>query len=370
MKYLILEKCIEKVSYPRKILRKDYLKDGRYPIISQEQDYINGYWDNPKDVFYLERPVVVFGDHTQVLKYIDFNFVLGADGVKILQPIEDLNAKYLYYFLLCSNISSLGYARHYRLIRGLNVPIHTLSEQQRIVALLDQALSTIDTVKSNTERNLENTRELFDNFLNSIFESRGSLWVNAKLRHVIQQTETINPSLRPEDEFTYIDVSSVNNKLYCIETTSIVKGKNAPSRARKLVKEGDIIFATVRPTLKRIAIIPSELDGQVCSTGYFVLRTLSGLINKYLFYYLRSNIFEMKMAELQKGASYPAVTDNELKDQVISFPKSLIEQNQIIAKLDLLEIKIKKLEENYQKILAKSYELKQSILHKAFSGEL
>lgn len=78
------EDCIEKVSYISKVQRKDFLDDGAYPIISQEDDFINGCWNNEADLFTVRTPIVVFGDHTKVLKYVDFDFVLGADGVKIL----------------------------------------------------------------------------------------------------------------------------------------------------------------------------------------------------------------------------------------------------------------------------------------------
>src|SRR5438270_3459804 len=110
------EDCIEKVTYTTKIQRKDFLDDGEFPIVSQEEDFINGYWNNGADLFKVMTPVIVFGDHTKVLKYVDFDFVLGADGVKILQPREFLLPKFFYYQLQTANLDSLGYARHYKLL--------------------------------------------------------------------------------------------------------------------------------------------------------------------------------------------------------------------------------------------------------------
>jgi type I restriction enzyme S subunit len=159
-------------------------------------------------------------------------------------------------------------------------------------------------------------------------------WETKKLGDVIQKTETIDPAKNPDKEFTYIDVSSVNNKDFFIESGTLLKGKDAPSRARKLIKTNDVIFATVRPTLKRIAIVEKEFDKQVCSTGYFVFRTKKVLHNRLLFYFLLSDNFNREMEKLQKGASYPAVTDSEVRNQVISFPKSLPEQHRIVAILD------------------------------------
>ena len=121
--------CIENVTYTQKIQRKDFLDVGAYPIISQEEDFINGYWDNEGDLFKIETPIVVFGDHTKALKYVDFDFVLGADGVKILQPREFLLPKFFFYQLQTAKLDSLGYARHYKLLKGLQITFPHRPEQ-------------------------------------------------------------------------------------------------------------------------------------------------------------------------------------------------------------------------------------------------
>ncbi|MBU4486778.1 MAG: restriction endonuclease subunit S, partial [Candidatus Delongbacteria bacterium] len=195
-------------------------------------------------------------------------------------------------------------------------------------------------------------------------------WEEKKLGEVLQKTETINPTLEPDKEFVYIDVSSVNNETMAIENSSVIIGKTAPSRARKLVKTNDIIFATIRPTLKRIAIVSEEFHNQICSTGYFVLRAKPFLNYQMLFYYLLTNKFDSQMEKLQKGASYPAVTDGDVRNQVIPFPKTLQVQQRIVAKLDALSEQTKKLEAVYTKKIADIDELKKSILQKAFKGEL
>ena len=160
------EDCLEKVVYTNKIQRKDFLADGEYPIISQEQNFINGYWDNSDDLFKVKKPIIIFGDHTQVLKYVDFDFVLGADGVKILQPKNNIDPRFFFYFLQNINLGSLGYARHYRLLKEIEVSYpKSLQEQQRIVAILDEAFSAIAKAKDNAEQNLKNAKELFESYL-------------------------------------------------------------------------------------------------------------------------------------------------------------------------------------------------------------
>jgi type I restriction enzyme S subunit len=158
-------------------------------------------------------------------------------------------------------------------------------------------------------------------------------WSSKTLGEVLQKTETVNPADSPEAEFEYIDVSSVSNSTFQIEETQRIKGKDAPSRARKLVRANDILFATIRPTLQRIAIVTKNLDKQVCSTGYFVLRPKPELDSRFVFYSLFREEFTRQMETLQKGASYPAVTDGDVRSQVIPVP-TLPEQKRIVAILD------------------------------------
>jgi type I restriction enzyme S subunit len=180
------EDCIEKVTYTQKIQRKDFLNDGVFPVVSQEAEDINGYWDNEADLFKVTTPVVIFGDHTKVLKYVDFDFVLGADGVKILLPRKLLYPNYFYYQLQTANLESLGYARHYRLLKNLEIVCPPLPEQQRIVGILDEAFDGIATAKANAEKNLQNARALFESHLQSVFAQRGEGWVEKKLGDVCE----------------------------------------------------------------------------------------------------------------------------------------------------------------------------------------
>src|SRR5690554_1049267 len=114
---LDFEKCLSKVPSTAKIPKKKFLEEGAFPIVSQEEEYINGYWDNEDDVFKVEKPVVLFGDHTKIVKLVNFDFVKGADGIKVFLPKEDINSKFFAYQLQSLELKDLGYARHYRLLK-------------------------------------------------------------------------------------------------------------------------------------------------------------------------------------------------------------------------------------------------------------
>ncbi len=121
-----------------KIKRQDYLEEGRYPVVSQEADKVSGYWNNREDVMRVEGPIVVFGDHTRCLKYIDFDFVVGADGTKVLKPNEGVSAAYLYYGLRSRHIEGGGYARHFKFLREKSLPDIPLSEQMALTDRLKE----------------------------------------------------------------------------------------------------------------------------------------------------------------------------------------------------------------------------------------
>ena len=145
------EKSIQKVKYTTKIPSSEYLPNGLFPIVSQEEGLISGYWDNEADVFHHNKPVVIFGDHTRIIKYVDFDFVLGADGVKILLPVEGLSAKFLSYYLRWYRVPSLGYSRHFKLLKEASIPLPPIAEQEKIVAELDCLTGIIEKKKQQLE---------------------------------------------------------------------------------------------------------------------------------------------------------------------------------------------------------------------------
>lgn len=119
--------------------QSEYLSNGRFPVIDQGKALIAGYVDDESRLCGSGRPAIVFGDHTRRLKYIDFPFCMGADGVKILRPKVEANLKYLYYYLKHLPLASAGYDRHFKYLVRTEVVLQPLAEQHRIAAILDQA---------------------------------------------------------------------------------------------------------------------------------------------------------------------------------------------------------------------------------------
>lgn len=119
-----------------RIKRQDYLEEGLYPIVSQEARLVSGYWNDSETLMGLSEPVVVFGDHTRCLKYVDFDFVVGADGTKVLKPKPGILAAYLYFGLRSQPIPEGGYARHFKLLREKCLPELPMDRQVEIAGKL------------------------------------------------------------------------------------------------------------------------------------------------------------------------------------------------------------------------------------------
>ena len=134
-------------SKPYQILQSEIKNFGNTPVISQSANYIEGYSDREDCVLKAENPILIFGDHTRVLKYVDFNFIVGADGVKLIQTT--LSAKYVYYVLLhaIQNMQGKGYARHYSILAKTQIPIPPYQEQLRIVSKIEELFAILDDIK-------------------------------------------------------------------------------------------------------------------------------------------------------------------------------------------------------------------------------
>lgn len=128
------------------IQQKEIHQSGKYPVISQSASYIEGYSDREEKLYNLETPVIIFGDHTRNVKYVNFDFIVGADGVKILKPM--INSKFAYYLTLYNSkqIENRGYSRHFQYLKKLSCRIPSEKEQQRIVEIIEHYFYVFDVI--------------------------------------------------------------------------------------------------------------------------------------------------------------------------------------------------------------------------------
>lgn len=139
---------IDKTKYGEKIQTSEYEKQGKHIIVDQGQAEIAGYTNREEGLFN-EVPVIIFGDHTRLIKYIDEPFFLGADGVKVLRSKEkNANYKYLYYALKSAKIPNTGYNRHFKWLKDVEINYPDSVKQEKIVDILDRVSDVIEKRKA------------------------------------------------------------------------------------------------------------------------------------------------------------------------------------------------------------------------------
>lgn len=375
MKTVLLGDAIEKVRYKDKIPRNKFLTSGKHPVVSQEQALVNGYWDNDDDVMSFNNPVVIFGDHTKAIKFIDFDFVLGADGVKILNPIDEIDPRFFYYALQNIKLADLGYARHYRLLKESNIAYPEFAEQKRIVKKLDSAFAAIDKAKQNTEKNLQNSQELFNVGINRIFSMLLDPTVE-KLGYLCEVEIGRTPSrsdhsLWDKDKLTsniwvsIADLSKVDDSLNINDSKEYVSNKAIPKM--KLVKQGTLLVS-FKLTLGRLAYAGRNLftNEAIAALNINDERVIK---KEYLYYFLK--FFDWnEAAEGEDKVKGKTLNKAKLKAIEIIYPKTIKEQEDIIDRLSSLDSRTGKLQELCRKKLLALEELRQSILKQAFEGKL
>ena len=211
--YKKFEACINKTPKPKQVKTEEYNSGTKYPIVSQEDKLISGYYDDESYVFHIDSPVVIFGDHTRVLKYVDFDFVVGADGVKIISPKQDLNAKFLLYYLQWYKIPNLGYSRHYKLLKELNIPIPPKSTQLSIVSELDK-INELISLKKEQLKDYDNLAQsiFYEMFGDPVENEKG--WEVKKLGDVcVKITDGDHmPPPKSESGIPFLTISDINKE--------------------------------------------------------------------------------------------------------------------------------------------------------------
>lgn len=128
----------------KKISQKEYLDNGKYPVIDQGNLFIGGYSNDESLILKISSPVIVFGDHTKCFKYVSFPFVAGADGIKVLEPQNGIYPKYAYYYCLSIDLTDRGYSRHFAFLKKCQFLIAPLETQQAIVNKIESLFDEID----------------------------------------------------------------------------------------------------------------------------------------------------------------------------------------------------------------------------------
>lgn len=259
-------------------------------------------------------------------------------------------------------------------IKNTLIPLPSIEEQQSIVAKLDEAFEAIEKAKANAEQNLKNTKELFDSYLHSIFENKGKDWEEKTLGDI---TSKIGSGATPRGGnasyktcgISLIRSMNVHDLEFKEKNLAFIDDKQARELNNVTIEENDILFNITGASVARCCVVPKQYLPARVNQHVSIIRTKKEIIEPiFLNLLLVSKIYKDQLLFTgEQGATRQAITKAQLENFIVSFPKSLDEQQSIVQKLDALSSETKKLEANYQKKLEDLEELKKSILQKAFS---
>lgn len=385
MKY---KEIVKRVSIPAqsKTKQKEYLSSGTLPIIDQGKFLIGGYSNDVDNELECELPVIVFGDHTKCVKYINFPFVPGADGIKVLKPKEGIYPKYLFYYTqyLTYRIEDKGYARHYQYIEKEDVLLPPLPEQERIVSRieelfseLDNAVETLNATKS--QLRLYKQAVLKDAFDGNLTNS-GAPEIKELASFIEQPRYGTSKKCNHQDDITaYTEVYRIPNidaSTGTLDKSDLKYAQFDEDEIEKLsLKYGDILIirSNGSPSIVGTAAMVREQDITGLFAGYLIRIRISDherLSPKYLLRYLSSYDARRYIENVSKSTSgVNNVNAQEIKKiKVPYFEKEI--QDQIIYAIESRLSAYVNIEKTVNQALQQASAMRQSILKQAFEGGL
>jgi type I restriction enzyme S subunit len=360
------------ISPEKKTKQKDYLPKGQLPIIDQGQQLIGGYSDNLDLQLSCNLPVIVFGDHTRAVKYVDFPFGAGADGIKVLEPAEGIYPKFLYYATqyLVLRLEDRGYARHYQYIEKKKLDIPSIPEQKRIVAKIEELFSELDNGVETLRKTKQQLAVYRQAVLKDVFDSVAGC-----------ETGTIQSVCSNVVDCPHSTPSWVDNGKICLRTTNFKRGyldlseKNYVSNEtfdkrniRLIPQPGDVLYSREGAILGIACIIPKDL--YVClGQRMMLLRTNEKMLGRFLMHYLNSPKVTSFVSTKIGGSASPHVNVGDIKEFIVPIP-SIAEQQKMLEQIESRLSVCDSIEKTVDAALQQAEAMRQSILKQGFEGKL
>ena len=353
-----------------KVMKRDFLSSGSLAIVDQGQTLVAGYTNDISLAFKGDLPVIVFGDHTCTIKYVDFPFALGADGVRIIAPRKGYDAKFLYYYLLSSPVINTGYSRHFKYLREKRIPFVPLSEQRRIVEILDQA----DALrKKRAEADAKAARILpalfYKMFGDPATNPKG--WPVKRLGD--PRVATVNPkfsvsNIPAEMEVSFVPMADVDEVWGRIVGTQM-RPYSDVMRGFTPFQDNDVLFAKITPCMQngKAAIARNLINGRgFGSTEFHILRAGPEATPEWLYALVRMVWFRKQAeASFTGTAGQQRVPADFLIRYEVACPP--LDLQHAFAKA---VSRIAEWIEQTEQVRRKTKDIFSLLLHRAFTGDL
>lgn len=305
----------------------------------------------------------------------------GSSEFVVLRSKGEIDPEFLFYFLSQDRFRAdgarvmSGAVGHKRIpkeyVEDHEIPLPPLEEQKRIVGILDEAFEGIEKAQTNAQQNLANARELFEGYLINAF-SNNEGWVNSSLSDVCSEKITDGIHQTPtyfDDGYIFLSSRNVTSRKINWDDVKFIDEEQHQAMHKRIApRQGDILLAK-NGTTGVAAIVDRDVVFDIYVSLAW-LRPSEKILGRFMWHYINSPLAKEQFNKRLKGVGVPNLHLKEIREVSICYPEAIEDQEKIVEKLDQISDEVQRLEAIYEQKLKDLAELKQSLLQKAFSGEL
>lgn len=366
------------LEYGRPLDAKLRVKDGAYSVFGANGEI------SRSNSYYHVKPSIVVGRKGSVgaLKLTDSRFWPLDVTYFVVFDADKYDLRFLFFLLEILKLPKLAKGVKPGLNRNdvyaINAGFPSLTEQQRIVAKLDEAFEAIASAKAKAEQNLLNARALFDSYLDGVFSNRGEGWVERRLVDLTTKIGSGATPLGGQDSYKADGISlirslNVHDGGFRYEKLAFIGEEQAKGLANVTIEQNDVLLNITGASVARCCVVPIDVLPARVNQHVSIIRAKSNLIScEFLHYALTSRSHKKKLLKIgdEGGSTRQAITKAQLQEYSLSYPAELSAQKEINDRVNLIREQTQALEAIYLQKINVLDELKQSLLHQAFSGEL
>ena len=374
-----------KTDSKKKIKQKDYLQEGTIAVVDQGQELIGGFTNDNSMVYCGNLPIIIFGDHTRCIKYVDFPFAQGADGVKVLSPRKCYLPRAFYYALQTVNIPNLGYRRHFPLFDQFAIPLPPLPEQQRIVECIESLFAQLDEAKEKAQAALDSFEPRKAAILHKAFT--GELTAKWREEHGVEMKSWKDKSSNELFQYVtsgsrgwakyysdcgdiFVRMGNLDHGTISLDLTDI-QYVSLPGKAegiRSKLQKNDILIS-ITADIGMVGLVGDLPYDAYINQHIALARPTGDDLAEFIAWYLVSDVGLRQMQKKKRGSTKIGLGLDDIRTLQLFMP-TLKEQQEIVRILDSLLAKEQQAREAAETVLEQIELVKKSILSRAFRGEL
>ncbi|MBU0580550.1 MAG: restriction endonuclease subunit S [Candidatus Margulisbacteria bacterium] len=357
-----------KLEYGKPLHKSKRKFDGLYPVYGANGE------KGRSDEFYFDKPSIIVGRKGSAGEInltegkfwpLDVTYYVTFDDNKC-------DLKFIYNLLLTLELPKMakgvkpGINRNE--VYAIDVKIPPLPEQRRIVKILNEIFEKAAKAKENAEKNLQNAKELFESYLQSVFTQPGKDWEESQMDELCEVEYGYTKKAKSKGDYRYVRITDTDenglltdeNKMYIDSFDDVDK---------YILANDDLLMARTGASAGDVLLFQGA-EKAVFASYLIRIKLKKEILSKLYWYYAKSKLYWDQVRQLSAGSAQPQFNGGALKQIVFPFPKSISKQESIVLKLDSLSIETKRLEATYKQKLTALEELKKSVLKRAFNGEL